>query len=202
MKTTEIVGFKRDNLGTSSSKRLRADGNAPCVVYGEGSDPIHFHSPMYLFKDLLYTPDAYIVNLNVEGTEMKCILKDVQLHPVNEMILHVDFLKISEENPIVIDLPISISGTSTGVANGGQLFKKVTKLKVKGLSKDLPEAVDVSIEGLGLGKSVRVKDVETEGFKILNNEQVTIASVIIPRVLKQAGVGDDSDLEEGDAAAE
>ena len=198
MKTTEIVGFKRDDLGTSSSKRLRADGNAPCVVYGQGSEPIHFHSPMYLFKELLYTPDAYIVNLNVEGTEMKCILKDVQFHPVSEMILHVDLLQVSEDKEIVIDLPISISGTSTGVANGGQLFKKITKLKVKGLIADLPQFVDVSIEGLGLGKSVRVKEVETNGFKILNNEQVTIASVIIPRVLKQAGIGDDADLEEGE----
>lgn len=200
MKTTEIVGFKREDLGTASSKRLRAEGNAPCVVYGSSSEPIHFHAPMYLFKELLYTPNAYIVNLNIEGQEIKCILKDVQIHPVNEIILHVDFLVVTEDKPIVIDIPVEITGTSKGVANGGQLFKKVNKLTVKALIADLPDYVQVSIEGLGLGKSVRVKNVKaletSKGFEILNNDQVTIASVIIPRVLKQAGIGGDDDEEE------
>jgi large subunit ribosomal protein L25 len=200
MKTTEIVGFKREGLGTSSSKVLRADGNAPCVVYGSSTEPIHFHAPMYLFRELLYTPNAYIVNLNIEGTELKCILKDVQFHPVSETILHVDFLVVSDDKPVTIDIPIEITGTSKGVANGGKLFTKVNKLKVKALIADLPDYVEVSIEGLGLGKSVRVGDVKsaptTKGFEILNHDQVTIASVIIPRVLKQAGIDGEEEEEE------
>ena len=89
MKTTEIVGFKREELGTKSSKALRADGNVPCVVYG-GEDNISFHAPAYLFRDLLYTPDVYIVKLNVEGVEKNCVLKEAQFHPVSEMILLFD----------------------------------------------------------------------------------------------------------------
>ncbi len=188
MKTTEIVGFKREELGTASSKRLRAEGNAPCVVYGGDAEPIHFYAPMYLFKDLLYSPNAFIVNLNIEGNEMKCVLKDASYHPVSETINHVDFFRVSDDKPVVIDIPIKIIGTSTGVANGGKLFTKVNKLKVKALIKDLPDYVDVSIEGLGLGKSVRVKNVEATTYTILTSPQVTIASVIIPRALKTAGV--------------
>jgi large subunit ribosomal protein L25 len=188
MKTTEIVGFKRTELGTLSSKKMRADGNAPCVVYGGSSEPIHFYAPMYLFKELLYSPDAYIVNLNVEGTEIKCILKDASYHPVSETINHVDFLRISEDKPVVIDIPIKIVGSSVGVANGGKLFVKINKVKVKALAKDLPDFVPVSIDGLGLGKSVRVRNVETKTYEILTAPQVTIASVIIPRALKAAGI--------------
>lgn len=196
MKTTEIVGFKREDLGTSSSKKLRADGNVPCVVYGSG-EPIHFHTPMYLFRDLIYTPEAKIVNLNVEGQEMQCILKEAQFHPVSEMILHADFFLISEDKAVVIEVPVKVTGTSPGVANGGKLFMKVNKLKVKAVPSKLPDFVEVSIEGLELGKSVRVRDTNPEGYEILNNEQVTIASVIIPRALKTA-----DDLDEGEEGAE
>jgi large subunit ribosomal protein L25 len=188
MKTTEIVGFKRTEVGTTSSKKLRADGNAPCVVYGGSGEPIHFYAPMYLFKDLLYSPNAFIVNLNIEGTEMRCILKDASYHPVSEVINHVDFLRITEDKPVTIDIPIKIVGSSTGVADGGKLFVKINKLKIKALAKDLPDFVDVSIAGLGLGKSVRVKNVVANNFEILTRPQVTIASVTIPRALKAAGI--------------
>ena len=198
MKTIEIVGFKREDLGTSSSKRLRADGNVPCVVYGAG-EPIHFHAPMYLFKDLVYTPEAKIVHLNIEGEEVKCILKDIQFHPVSEMILHADFFGIHDDKPVQIDVPVKITGTSPGVANGGKLFVKVNKLTVKAVPANLPDFVEVSIEGLALGKSVRVASVEAEGYEILNNPQVTVASVVIPRALKTAGV-DGEEGEEEEAA--
>lgn len=188
MKTTEIVGFNRTELGTASSKRLRADGNAPCVVYGASSEPIHFYAPMYLFKELLYSPHAYLVNLNVEGKEMKCILKDVSYHPVSEVINHVDFMLIDEAKPVTIDIPVKIVGTSPGVASGGKLFTKINKLKVKALSKDLPDFVEVDVTNVGLGKSVRVREVATNNFDILTNPQVTIASVVIPRALKAAGI--------------
>lgn len=201
MKTTEIVGFKREELGTSSSKKLRADGNVPCVVYGSSDEPIHFHTPMYLFKDVLYTPNAYIVNLNVEGIEIKCILKDVQFHPVSEMILHADFFQIFDDKPVVIDIPVNIVGISPGVATGGKLFVKMNKLKIKALPGNLPDYVDVSINDLELGKSVRVKDIETKDFEILNNEQVTVASVVIPRALKSGDL-DDEEGEEVEAEAQ
>ena len=129
MKTTEIVGYKREKLGTKYAKRLRAEGNAPCVVYGAGNENIHFHSPMYLFKDLLYTPNAYFVKLNVEGVEKTCILKDAAFHPVSEMILHVDFLEIADDKAITMDIPVTLVGSSKGAQSGGQVFIKQKSLR-------------------------------------------------------------------------
>ncbi len=189
MKTTEIVGFKRSNdeLGTAFSKRLRADGNVPCVIYGRG-EVINFHAPMYLFKDLLYTPDAYIVNLNVEGVEKKCILQDVQFHPVSDVILHVDFLEISDEKPVKIDIPVKIIGESDapGLKIGGVLVVKTRKLKVKAIPANLPDYVEVSVAGLELGKSTKVESIAAEGYEILNPKSVSVASITIPRSLRQA----------------
>ena len=94
METIEIIGYKRANLGKQNSKKLREEGNVPCVVYG-GKEQIHFHSPMILFRDLVYTPGANFVKLNIEGVEKDAILQDIQFHPVSETILHADFLELS-----------------------------------------------------------------------------------------------------------
>lgn len=199
MKTTEIVGFKRpnDELGTAFSKRLRADGNVPCVIYG-GDEVVHFHSPMYLFKDVLYTPDAYIVNVNVEGVEKKCILQDVQFHPVSDVILHVDFLEISEDKPVKIDIPVSIVGESDapGLKIGGVLVVKTRKLRIKALPANLPDTVEVSVAGLELGKSTKVSSIVAEGYEILNPKTVSVASITIPRSLRQALQSGDVEEEE------
>lgn len=183
MKTTEIVGFKREDLGTKASKTLRADGNVPCVLYG-GKENIHFHSPVYLFKDLLYTPNAYIVNLNVEGVEKKAVLQDVQFHPVSDSIVHVDFLEIFEDKAVAIDVPVVTEGVAPGAQLGGQVYIKNKKLRVKAIPSKLPEVVKVDISSLELGHSVRVQDVEADGFEILTNPKVSIVQIIIPRALK------------------
>lgn len=195
MKTTEIVGFKRTDLGTKYSKRLRAEGNAPCVVYGKGTENVHFHAPMYLFKDLLYTPNAYFVKLNIEGEEKTAILKDATFHPVSETILHVDFLEISDDRPIVMDIPVKLSGASKGAQLGGQVFVKQKSLKVKALPNDMPDEVNLDITELGLGKSLKVKHVDQEGFEIVTSANVSVVSCIIPRALKAAGISDDEEAE-------
>lgn len=207
MKTTEIVGFRREEVGTASSKRLRAEGNVPCVLYG-GDDNIHFHAPAILFRDLLYTPDAYIVNLNVEGTEKRAVLQDVQFHPVSEMILHCDFLEIFDDKEVSIEAPVKLHGNAPGVLAGGQIYVKNKKLKVKALPGNLPEFINIDISNLELGKAVRVKDIKTENYEVLHNPQVAIAQIIIPRALKSAqgaeGLEEGGEAEgeaEGEAAA-
>lgn len=201
MKTTEIIGYQRKGTGKGDSKRLRAEGNVPCVLYGEGEN-LHFHSPMYLFKDLLYTPDAYIVNLNVEGAEKRCVLQDVQFHPVSEIILHADFLAISDDKPVTIDVPVKLKGDSPGAQAGGQVYVKNKRLRVKALPENLPEYVEVDISEVQLGNAVRVKDLTTDGFEILNNENVAIVQIIIPRALKAAASEEEEELEEGEEGAE
>lgn len=185
MKTTEIVGFKREDLGTASSKALRADGNVPCVVYG-GKDVIHFHSPAYLFKDLLYTPDAFMVKLNVEGIEKTCVLQDCQFHPVSDMLLHVDLMEVFDDKPVTMEIPVEVTGKAKGTDNGGLVYVKSKKLKVKALPGKMPQSVVIDVTPLDLGKSIKVMDIETDGFEIVTPEKVTIVGVIVPRALKAA----------------
>ncbi|MFN3404828.1 MAG: 50S ribosomal protein L25/general stress protein Ctc [Cytophagaceae bacterium] len=194
MKTLEIIGFKRANLGKRVAKELRLDSNVPCVLYG-GKDQIHFHAPMFLFRDLVYTPNAYKVKLTVEGTSHECILQDIQFHPVNEMILHADFLLLQADKPVKMDVPVKVTGTSPGVMKGGKLNIKLKKIKIKALPKNLPEAIEVDISNLELGKSIKIADLSSQSYQILNSKNLPIATVEIPRALK-GGAGEEGAAEE------
>lgn len=185
MRTVEVVGFERKDLGTKYSKALRAEGNVPCVLYGANDQAQHFHAPMYLFKDLVYTPEAAFVKLNIEGAECEAILQDVQFHPVSEMILHADFLKLERGTPIKMNIPVETTGKAPGVQIGGVLYLKNKSLKVKALPKNMPEKIMVDVSKLELGKSIQVREVETKDFEVLTNENVSVVVVNIPRTLKQ-----------------
>ncbi len=200
MRTLEIIGYKRANLGKIDAKRLRLDGNVPCVLYG-GEDQIHFFSPMILFRDLVYTPEAAFVTLNIEGTEYKAILQDIQFHPVSEIILHADFLLLVDDRPVKMDIPVRLVGSSPGIQQGGKLVTKVRKVRIKALPGDMPEAIELDISKLGLGKSIKVSSIKTENFTILNNPRVTIASVEIPRALKGGDGTEEGEGETEEAAA-
>lgn len=185
MKTVEIVGYNRETLGKKAAKDLRREGLAPCVVYG-GEQPIHFAVPMILFREIIYTPEVCFVKINIEGVEKTAIVQDYQLHPVSEVLLHVDFLELKEDTPIKLDVPVSFVGNSPGMQQGGKLVAKLRKIKVKALPANMPESVEVSIEGLELGKSVRVGAITPANYEILYNDSVTVASVAIPRALRSA----------------
>ena len=144
MKTVEIIGYNRANLGKSEAKRLRAEGQVPCVIYG-GDEQVHFYAPMILFRDLVYTDEAHFVHVNVEGREFRAILQDIQFHPISEVILHADFLQIFEGKVVKMDIPVHFEGTSPGVTKGGTLIKKRRHLKVMALPKNMPEYIAVEI---------------------------------------------------------
>jgi large subunit ribosomal protein L25 len=183
MKKIEIIGYKRANLGRQDANQLRLNGNVPCVVYG-GKEQIHFYSPMILFKDIIYTPEAHIIDVNIEGDVHTCIIQEVQFHPVIDTILHADFLELHEEKPVKIEVPVKFVGKAPGLIKGGKLMPKLRKIKIKALPENLPDFIEIDISELDLGKSVKVKDIKTENFEILNNPLVTIATIEIPRVLK------------------
>src|SRR5690606_36903776 len=111
----EIIGYRRANLGKAESRKLREEGQVPCVLYG-GDEQIHFYSPMILFRELVYTNEAHFVHLNIEGVEAKAILQEVQFHPVSEIILHADFLLISDDRKIKMSIPARLVGQSPGVS--------------------------------------------------------------------------------------
>ena len=177
MKKLEIVGFKRANLGSKGAKDLRAEALAPCVLYG-GKEQVHFAVPMILFRELLYSADVYEVELNVEGDKYRAVLQDAQFHPVNEMILHVDFLEIIEGSPIKIAVPIKVIGNSPGVIKGGKMIQKLR------FSENIPDFVTVDISGLDLGQTVKVNKLVVEGCEILNPMSNPVATIEIPRALR------------------
>ena len=186
MKTIDLVGYHRSETGGTTAKKLRAEGLAPCVLYGGNGENIHFSVPMILFRELIYTPEATFVNMDIEGTEYKCILKDAQFHPVSEMILHADFLRLYDDQPVKMEIPVKFVGTSPGLQKGGKLATKSRKLKVQALPADMPDSIEVSLNGLELGQSVKVSSIKQEGFTILNNPSVTVGSITIPRSLRSA----------------
>lgn len=200
MKTVEIVGYKRANLGKTEAKRLRAESMVPGVLYG-GEEQVHFYAPMILFRDLVYTDEAHFVKLNIEGTEFEAILQDIQFHPVSETILHVDFLQLFRGTKIKMDIPVRPVGTPPGIQQGGKLIKKLRFLTVKALPKDMPDYIEVNVSKLGLGKSVKVGEVQTENFEILNNPLVTIMGIEVPRALRGKQVASEEEEEETEEAA-
>ncbi|MEB2786903.1 50S ribosomal protein L25/general stress protein Ctc [Algoriphagus persicinus] len=192
MKNLEIIGFKRANLDSASLSELRESGNVPCVVYGPGiKEQIHFYSPIILFRDLIYTPEVHMVDLNIEGTIIKAVLKDAQFHPVSEALLHADFVAFADDKPIKFEIPVKVEGSSPGLAKGGKLELKTRVLKVKGLAKDFPDVIPVDISNLDLGKSFKVEDLKVEGFEIQTNPNVSILTIGIPRALRGKKAGDE-----------
>ena len=183
MRTVEIIGYKRANLGKSESKHLRAEGNVPCVLYG-GTEQVHFYAPAIQFRDVIYTPEACFVKLNIEGTEYNAVLQDSQFHPVSENLLHADFLQLFDDKAVKMDIPVKMVGNAPGVANGGKLIIKKPKLGVKALPSKMPDNIEVDISSLKLGKSVKVGALPEAEYEVQNSPLVTIASVAIPRALR------------------
>ncbi|MEJ7646709.1 MAG: 50S ribosomal protein L25/general stress protein Ctc [Chryseolinea sp.] len=185
MKTLEIIGYRRANLGKADSQRLRDEGNVPCVLYG-GDNQVHFYSPMILFRDLLYTNEAHFVHLNVEGEESQAILQEVQFHPVSEVILHADFLRISEDRKIKMNIPARLVGLAPGVTKGGTLVQKRTSLKVFGFPKDMPDHIDVDVSTLDFHHAIKVSDIKFKNLEFADPRQASVAVVEVPRAAKLA----------------
>ncbi|MBI1306492.1 MAG: 50S ribosomal protein L25 [Bacteroidetes bacterium] len=186
MKTIALKGELRGSLGKAANKQLRAKGMTPCVLYGAG-DNVHFALYEADFKNLVYTPNTYLVRLDTGGNQVIAKLQDIQYHPVSEAILHADFYAIDLSNPQVLQLPIQVVGNSPGVRAGGKLRTKIKKLTVKGLIQDMPDFIEVNIDKLQLGKSVRVKDLSVENIELLDTPENSIVSVVITRASRSAG---------------
>jgi large subunit ribosomal protein L25 len=199
MKTVEIVGYKRANLGKSESKRLREEGHVPCVLYG-GGQQVHFYAPMILFRELVYTNEAHFVHLNIEGDEYQAILQEVQFHPVSEIILHADFLRIEENRKIKMNIPVRLVGKAKGVEKGGLLVRKRATLKVYGYPKDMPDHIDVDVTSLDFHHAIKVGDMSVPNLEFLDPKQSAIAAVEVPRAAKMAAEAAAAPAEGAEAA--
>lgn len=184
MKTIEIKGSFRTELGKKSSKLTRKAGDVPCVIYGKEKN-IHFSAPEISFKNLVYTADAHMVKLSIEDKEYKAVLKDMQFHPVNDKILHADFVEIFDDKPVVIGIPIKVSGDSVGVLAGGKLSIKKRNLKVKGFPKDLPEFLPIDITELKIHEGVKIGDLSFDKIELLDPKKSMVLSIATSRVAQK-----------------
>jgi large subunit ribosomal protein L25 len=185
MKSFAISGSPRENVGKRDAKELRYQGLVPAVLYG-GKTQTHFAVSAAELKPVIYTPVVHFIDITVGNVKSTAIIQDIQFHPLTEQILHVDFLELDEKKPIAIEIPIKLTGTSPGVKMGGKLVQKLRKLRIKALPKDHLDTIDVSIEGLDVGKSVRVGDLKFDKLVITNAKEDTIVSVTTSRALRQA----------------
>ena len=185
MKSIAISGSPRENVGKRDAKELRYEGKVPAVLYG-GKNQIHFSVSASDLKSLVFTPDVQFVALDVAGVKAQAIIQDVHFHPLTDQPLHVDFLELDDKKPVIMQIPVKLTGTSPGVKTGGKLIQKLRKLRVKALPKDMPQYVEVSIDKLEVGKSVGVEELKFDKFKVTNNPEDTIVSVTMSRALKQA----------------
>jgi len=184
MKTIEINGSFRKELGKKSSKELRKAGNVPCVVYG-GKENIHFFSHENNFTKLIYTPDAHLVHLKIDGEEYRVILKEIQYHPVSDRIIHVDFTQVFDDKPISISIPISVSGDSVGVIAGGKLRIRKRSLMVRGLASDIPEHLPIDITDLKIHDSVKVGDLSYDKIELIDMKKSMVLTIATSRVAQK-----------------
>ena len=190
MKVIALKGDVRDQLGKSFTKQLRKDGKVPCVIYGSG-DNKHFSVYQADFKHLVYTPNSYLVKIAL-GKDVKLAkIQELQFHPVSEDILHADFYEVNANDPISIHVPVRLAGNSPGVRAGGKLQLKIKKLLVSGLIADLPEFIEVNIDDLEIGKSVKVKDINVDKLDLLDSGSNSIVSCVVTRAAKSAADGGD-----------
>lgn len=192
MKSIEIVGSLRTETGKKATHSLRKNNSVPCVLYGMQKDEngnqvaTHFTVTVDGLRKLVYTPHIYVVDLNIDGKVVNAIMKDIQFHPVTDAILHVDFLQINEENPIVMEVPVQMEGLAEGVKAGGKLALQMRKLKVKALYSAIPERLIVNVTNLGLGKTIKVGELNYEGLEILNAKEAVVCAVKLTRAARGA----------------
>jgi large subunit ribosomal protein L25 len=185
MKTIEVTGSKREGLGKAANKKVRRADKVPAVIYGSG-EPAVIEVDYLSIQRAIKSPETYIVHLNIDGATQPTVIRDAQFHPVNDKILHVDFLRIGDGAEIDVDLPIRLVGTSIGVLAGGKLMPLARRIKVKGLPASLPDHVQVDISNLDLGKTIRVSDVVLPGITILSPAAAGIAYIDVPRAVRTA----------------
>ena len=185
MKSITIKGSERENVGKKATKAVRDAGMVPCVIYG-GNQPVHFVADERAFKDLVYTPNAHTVVIELNGPSYNVIMQDIQFHPVSDKILHIDFFQLSDDKEIIMEVPVKITGTSPGVLLGGVLRLNQRRLKVKALPKNLPDFVEASISELQMGNKLYVTKLETNNFKLMHPDNTVVCQVRISRAAMKA----------------
>ena len=191
MKSIDLKGHLRDEIGKKGSKKIRQEGSVPCELYGK--ENVHFYVSELELRKVIYTPETFLIKLDVDGTSYDVVMREIQFHPVTDKPLHIDFEFVSSEHPVKVELPVKTSGTAPGVINGGRLKINIRKILVKGDLDKIPEDITVDISKLRIGHSVRVKDLAFEGVTFLDAPNNVLVAVATAR-----GAVDEDEVAEGE----
>ena len=198
MKSVSINGIARVDLGKKFAKQIRKDENVPCVIYGGSESPVHFYAHANEFRKVVYTPNVYLIDIQIGEKVFKTVMGDIQFHPVTDKILHIDFLRIFDGQPVNIAVPVTLSGNSIGVRNGGRLALNMRKLALQALSEHLPEAIEIDITNLKIGHAIRVSDLSRDNIIFLNN----VDDVIVAVKTARAALADEEEEESTEEASD
>lgn len=194
MKKAQLSGSSRANVGKKDAKALRNAGLVPCVLYGNGTQT-HFSIKDIAIQKLVYNPDVFQIELDIDGKKASAVIQDLQQNPITDKVMHVDFLELDAKKPVKVGLPVRVVGSSRGVLAGGKLMQVFRRLRVEALPGDLPEAITVDITKLRIGQSIRVKDLESDGLKLLEAKNAVVVAVKMARGASKAAEADDDDDE-------
>ena len=180
MKSFSISGSPRANVGRRDARDLRNAGMVPCVVYG-GKEQLYFSIHENQLTKLIYTPDVFVVKIDIAGKQVDTIIQEIQFHKVNDKLQHIDFLEVVAGKPVTVNIPVKLTGTAIGVKEGGRLLNKMKTIKTRGPIEKMPDNVTLNIEALNIGDSIRVSDIKLEGIKLLEAPKNTVVGVRITR---------------------
>ena len=192
MREIAISGNKREATGKKASKLMRKEGLIPCNLYGETKgqnglpEALSFAASFAELRKAVYSPHVFIVNLNIDGKERKAIIKELQFHPTTDALLHADFYEVSETKPITVGIPVKLNGLAQGVREGGKLNLSIRKIDVTAPYKNIPEILEIDVTNLGLGKAIKVGELNFEGLTLATPAQVVVCSVKETRASKAA----------------
>ena len=201
MKSITIQGQKRESVGKKSTKALRDAELVPCVVYG-GAETLNFSAEERAFKGLVYTPEAHTVSIEVDGQTIPAVLQDIQFHPITDKILHADFYQLADDKPVVMEVPVRITGRAKGVVSGGAMRQTYRKLKIKALPANLPDEIVVDVTPLKIGNKLYVGDIKTSNFTFMHPDNAVVVAVKMSRTAMKGGAAVEDDEEETAAEGE
>lgn len=198
MKTIKISAEKRSELGKKSTRDLRKIDHVPCVMYG-GAEVIHFHAHENDFRHLVYTPSAFIVEVNLDGKKHKAVMQELQFHPVTDKLNHIDFVEVFDDKPVTVEIPIKLVGAAIGLKDGGKPRQRRRVLKVRGLVGNLPDVLDVDITNVAIGDVIKIGDLSYDKLEILDPSRSMVFAVVSSRISKGMEMGE-AELEAEEAA--
>ena len=180
MRVVSMSGSLRENVGKKDAKALRRDAKVPCVMYGKG-EQILFAVDQTAFQRILFNPEPCFVSIDINGTKHSAMLKDIDFHPVTEIVYHADFYELTDDKPVVMSIPVHTTGTSKGVMKGGKLVYKQKRLNVKAVPAHMPSEVLLDVTDLDVAQRIRVQDIHADNYEILNPKSSEVVNVVSTR---------------------